>query len=149
MKSTDRVGLLRQEILKGWTEKVDDVAKAMEDKWGIDRLKRLVDPELAARFCCQIDLWNDVLLDGGKLRLRALEVLGARQRCDQSVARGELAVVLAFGKGDLEVPDGVWRVALIASQQRAHEVEVERIGDLLGGFATVLTAAIHRRNRRR
>ncbi len=42
-------------------DRLDEIAHAMERKWGIDRLSRLVDPALAARFHAQADKLNEAL----------------------------------------------------------------------------------------
>lgn len=42
-------------------ERLDEIAHAMEGKWGIDRLPKLVDPALAARFRAQTDKLNEAL----------------------------------------------------------------------------------------
>ena len=41
--------------------RLDEIAHAMERKWGIDRLPRLVDPTLAARFAAQAEKLNTAL----------------------------------------------------------------------------------------
>lgn len=41
--------------------RLDEVAHAMERKWGIDRLPKLVDPALAARFEAQREKLNEAL----------------------------------------------------------------------------------------
>lgn len=42
-------------------ERLDEVAHAMERKWGADRLPKLVDAALAARFRTQVDKLNEAL----------------------------------------------------------------------------------------
>ena len=75
------------------------------------------------------------LLERGELRLRAREILGAQQRRDEAVARGDLVVVLALGERGVEVRDGLLAACPVAAQQRAHQLEIERVGHLPVGLA--------------
>ena len=42
---------------------VDEVAVAMERKWGVDRLRRLVSDDLRERFDRQARKWNEALFN--------------------------------------------------------------------------------------
>lgn len=42
-------------------DRLDEIAHAMERKWGVDRLSRLVDPALASRFRAQGEKLNEAL----------------------------------------------------------------------------------------
>ena len=42
---------------------VDEVAVAMERKWGVDRLRRLVSDDLREQFDRQARKWNEALFD--------------------------------------------------------------------------------------
>ena len=42
-------------------DRLDEIAHAMERKWGVDRLPKLVDPALASRFRAQGEKLNDAL----------------------------------------------------------------------------------------
>ena len=75
------------------------------------------------------------LLERGELGLGAREFLAAQQRGDEAVARRDLVVVLALGERVVEVRDRLLRRALVAPQQRAHQLEVERVGHLPVGLA--------------
>ena len=64
-------------------------------------------------------------LERGKLALGARVILLPQQRRDEAVMRGDLAVVLVLGQRLVEERDRFLRFALVAAQQRAHEVKVE------------------------
>ena len=59
-----------------------------------------------------------------------MKLLVAQERCDEAVARRDLAVELAFGERVAEIRDGFLRRSRVASQERADELEVGRVGHL-------------------
>ncbi len=56
MTRASRAAALIAEKKHAWATKVDEVAMAMEANWGVGRLPRLVEPDLAARFQCQLEM---------------------------------------------------------------------------------------------
>lgn len=56
-----------------WIERLDEVAKSFESIWGIDRLPRLVQPDLAAKWDRQINKLNEAIINGD---LRSMHELG-------------------------------------------------------------------------
>ena len=70
-------------------------------------------------------------LEVRELGLGARQLLRAQQRRDEPVALGDLVVVLLLPERDVERRHLLARVALVALQERADEVEVERVRHLL------------------
>jgi hypothetical protein len=70
------------------------------------------------------------LLQRQELGLRPLQVAGAQQRGDEPVVCGDLVVELVLLDRVVEVKHGLLRRARVAPEQRAHHVEVERVGHL-------------------
>ena len=52
------------EETRSWIDGVDEVARAMELRWGVDRLRLLVGDDLRARFDRQAQKWNDAIWSG-------------------------------------------------------------------------------------
>ncbi len=61
MKKIAAAELSNSEQIKLALERLDEVATSYEKKWGVDRLIRLVDQDLAERFQEQLELLNSAL----------------------------------------------------------------------------------------
>lgn len=81
---------------------VDEVAHAMERKWGIGRLERLVEPDLAAKFVSAREKLNKAIMTN--------DVAQVVKRAE-IMRRGWVALdAAAEAAGAHELPEGVWVV---------------------------------------
>ena len=67
-RSSRRIATAHHQQLMAMIEAVDEIGRSMDDKWGVGRLPRLVDPITAARFARQVHkfglaCWGDELGD--------------------------------------------------------------------------------------
>jgi hypothetical protein len=85
-------------------ERLDEVAHAMELKWGVDRLPRLVDPALAARFEAQRVKLNEAL------RSDRPDAIAAQAAAMERAWKALDAAALAAGAKPLSPT--VWEAAL-------------------------------------
>lgn len=136
-------------------EALDEVARAMEVKWGVDRLPRLVaafDPDLAARFWSQLEKLNAACETGyleeqetqanrmraAWIRLdREAEAAGCEpispKRIEGRLEDGRLLVVV-------DGPESAWKVA---NDDRAAVVwSIEEIARVLWQFEMVNDAKL-------
>lgn len=54
-RSTQRITSAHHQQLMAMIEAVDEIGRSMDDKWGVGRLPRLVDPLTAAKFARQVE----------------------------------------------------------------------------------------------
>ena len=54
-RSSRRITTAHHQQLMAMIEAVDEIGRSMDDKWGVGRLPRLVDPLTAAKFARQVD----------------------------------------------------------------------------------------------
>jgi len=81
---------------------VDEIAHAMERKWGVGRLERLVEPDLAAKFVSAQEKLN--------LAISTNDVAQVVKRAE-IMRRGWVALdAAAEAAGAHELPEGVWSV---------------------------------------
>ena len=68
-------------------ERLDQVAVDMESKWGVDRLPRLVSPDMAKKFYGQRDKLNEHIETGGNVTRHAEAMIRAWQALDAEATR--------------------------------------------------------------
>lgn len=129
---------------------VDHVAIEMESKWGADRLRLLVSPELREKFDRQRYLLNQAVWHGDleQVRREAGRMVIAWQALDRAaVAAGKIPlprdvweVGLADGSVAAIVPD-VARAKLVNAEGRQVAVyTIEEIGRLLSAYPDIAKA---------
>ena len=90
------------EQIKLALERLDEVATSYEKKWGVDRLQKLVDQDLAERFQEQLDLLNSALT-----RHAVLDVISHAD----ALARGWAALdAAAESQGSPQIDAAAWEV---------------------------------------
>ena len=135
---------------QAYIDEADKLAAAMEAKWGCDRLRRLVGPELREKFDRQRYLFNRAIWHGQLEDVRressrmanawraldtAAEQAGAK-RLDPQV----MELVLADGRVAAIVPDNDHARLVIAEDRRMDVYTLEEIGRLLNGFPELAKA---------
>jgi hypothetical protein len=153
----DRVAELSGGITRTWAnshgtyiagqshiDEADGMAAALEAKWGCDRLRRLVGPELREKFDRQRYLFNQAIWHGQleDVRLQASRMCAAWRALDTEAERlgaGKLdpqvmEVVLADGRVAAIVPDNDHARAVVHEDRRMDVYTLEEIGRLLDGF---------------
>ncbi len=130
---------------------VDALAVEMERRWGVGRLRLIVDDELRRKFDRQARLWNDALWEGPTASDAIYH--------GQAMARAWQALDRAAGEaGCAQLETEVWEVgledgtvaALVRTGAEAHEVVREgramkvytmaEIGRLLDAFPEIIKA---------
>jgi len=129
---------------------VDELAASMEQKWGVDRLPRLVEPDLATRFYSQARKFNAAITGGNPADV---DVEG--QRMINAWTALDAAAVAA---GAPPVSPDIWEVslsdgrvvALVRSREEQHAVaragrhvdvfSAEEIARLIEGFPDIVKA---------
>ena len=109
--------------LKAHTDGVDAMASAMERKWGVGRLRLLVDAELRERFDRQATKWNVAVWsnDLERVRTQAGGMIRAWQALD-AAAEASGAEPLKPTVWEARMPDG--RVfAFVRTLPEAHAVQ--------------------------
>lgn len=129
---------------QAYIDEADKLAAAMETKWGCDRLRLLVGPELREKFDRQRYLFNQAIWHGQLEDVRreasrmanawraldkAAEQVGAK-RLDPQV----MEVVLADGRVAAIVPDNDHARLVIAEDRRMDVYTLDEIARLLNGF---------------
>ena len=84
-KSSQRMASAHHQQLMAMIEAVDEIGRSMDDKWGVGRLPRLVDPLTAAKFARQVEkfgkaCWGPEL---GDVAAHAPAMVRAYQALDQ------------------------------------------------------------------
>jgi hypothetical protein len=102
---------------------LDQVALAMERKWGVDRLRLLVSDELRAKFDEQKDRLDQVLATGNEAFVRA-QVEGMRRAWEalDQAAREAGETPLAPHVWECVLPDTGEVVSLVRTEAEAHHV---------------------------
>lgn len=117
---------------------LDEIAIAMERKWGVDRLRRLVDPALAARFDAQGEKLGDALRSDRHDAIVAQA--GAMERAWKALDANAIA------RGARPLSPTVWEaimpsgevVAIVRTPEEAHAL----IGERGGAVFTLAEVAI-------
>ena len=113
--------------VKSIIDGVDHVAHAMEQKWGVGRLRLLVDDDMRARFDRQQVWWSQAVWppDASEPNLREVERIG------EATKRGWLALdQAATASGQQPIDPNVWEVglpdgrvlAIVKTNAEAHHV---------------------------
>lgn len=116
------------DIVMAATRTLDEVARTMERRWGIDRLPRLMPPETAEKFYRQARRLNDALHNGTALKVQeeAARMRAAWEYCDSQARRQGLqeARTEVF---EARAPDGtVYVFAPTSEAARAFEEDSGR-----------------------
>ena len=138
MTKTSRAAALLAEKKRAWVTKVDDVAKAMEAKWGVGRLPRLVEPDLAARFECQLEIWNEVIWDDKAMVSRVRETAEATIRGWRTLDQAATAAgqpVLEPKIWEIPLQDGTV-AALVQTIEEAYKVASTQSGRYMSVWTT-------------
>jgi hypothetical protein len=104
-------------------ERLDHVARQIEHKWGVDRLERLVPPELRVRFERQRDLLRQAMLTGeaNVVAAQAEGMSRAWQALDKAATAGG-AEPLAVTVWECRSPDTGGVIALVRTGAEARLV---------------------------
>lgn len=108
----------RGPVIAAMLEPLDRVAVMMERKWGVNRLPRLVSPELAGKFVSAQEKLNEAIerADAEEVKKRAEIMLRGWQALDKA----------AIEAGHAEIPDCIWNVT---REGRGYTVVLDR-GDV-------------------
>ncbi|HZT24121.1 MAG TPA: hypothetical protein VFA57_00340 [Pseudolabrys sp.] len=108
---------------------LDEIALAMERKWGIDRLPRLVPPDLALRFRAQQDRLDDALASGrdDAIRVQAEAMARAWSALDQAASAAG-AQPLSPAVWETVIPSTGEIVAIVRTADEAAAVAKDRAG---------------------
>lgn len=122
---------------------LDEIALAMERKWGIDRLPRLVAPDLAMRFHAQQDRLNEALGSNrfDAIRVQAEAMARAWSALDQAASAAG-ANPLAPEVWETVLPETGEVIAIVRTQEEASAIARERKGAVwtLGEVARAVEA---------
>jgi len=132
-------------------DEVDRVAIEMESKWGSDRLRFLVGPELRERFDRQRYLFNQAIWHGDleELRRESSRMIAAWKRLDaEAAANGKqqlhpLVWEVTVGEGDSAyvaaiVPDNTHAKYVLASGRKVVVYTLEEIAKLIQAMPAVM-----------
>jgi hypothetical protein len=131
-------------VVHSLTDGVDAVAKEMERKWGVDRLRLLVNDLLRAKFDSQLDRFNTALADGNQqyIEVQAEAMKRAWQKLDQAATEtGQKP--LSPNVWECKLPESGRIIALVRTPSEAHHVAapdrevwtMEEVGRLIENFA--------------
>lgn len=130
---------------------LDHTAGEMERKWGVDRLRLLVPPELTAKFDRQREAMNDAIFNSHRDPTRAREMCEAMQRgwkkldevATEAGAKPLDPVIWETRRGDGTV------VAVVATLPEAHAAvragrhtevwALEEVGNMLDAFPSLFS----------
>lgn len=133
MKKIAAAEISDSEQIKLALERLDEVATGYEKKWGVDRLQKLVDQDLAERFQEQLELLNSALE-----RHAVLDVISHAD----ALARGWVALdTAAESQGSPQIDSTAWEV--VHTRRKEDRVRerytglqdstARRLGNLVGG----------------
>ena len=108
--------------VKAVVDGVDFYARTLEEKWGVERLRLLVDPDLRAKFDAQRQLFNDALF-GNKAKpiIEHAEAMMRGWRALDEAARVSGAEPLKSEVWEVRMPSGKV-CALVRTNDEAHHV---------------------------
>ena len=129
--------------VKAVVDGVDFFAKTLEQKWGVERLRLLVDSHLRAKFDAQRKLFNDALFDNKAQPIKEhAEAMMRGWRALDEAARVSGAEPLKPEVWEVRMPSGKV-CALVRTNDEAHQVctddryvevwTIEEVGRLLEG----------------
>ena len=113
----------------------DRTARAMDQKWGVDRLVDLVSPEMAQRYGQALDRMNQAVGEGSDPQL-------AQQRCNDAVKGMQAMDRVATDTGAQPASDAYWeleRLCLILTDWTALLKPVSRFG---GGLSKLQASSL-------
>ena len=143
MRASDRT------IIQAVVDGVDQVAHEMEMKWGVDRLRLLVDDDLRARFDQQAELFDDAILakDAKDVREHGDAMRRGWQALDQAAADAGQSE-LAPSVWEFQTANGV--IAVVRTNPEAHAVAgdergvevwtLDEIAELIANFPEAVRA---------
>lgn len=107
-RSNHRIATAHHQQQLAMIEAVDEIGRSMDDKWGVGRLPRLVDPITAARFARQAHkfsqaCWGDEL---GDVAAHAPAMVRAYQALDQMAEAAGHRPIPAQ-QWEFEIPEGL------------------------------------------
>ena len=129
--------------MKAIIDGVDFYAKTMEKKWGVDRLRLLVEADLRARFDYQLRIFNDAIFNYelGPIREHAEAMMRGWKALDDA-ARAAGAKPIDAEVWEVRMPSGkVWALVRDAAEARHVSADgryvevwtVEEVGRLIEG----------------
>jgi hypothetical protein len=108
---------------------LDEITRAMERKWGIDRLPRLVDPALAVRFRAQADKLNEAIASGRPDAIKAqAEAMARAWSALDKAATAAGARPLDGDVWETRLPSSGAVVAIVRTADEAHAIARDRDG---------------------
>jgi hypothetical protein len=135
---------------RAWLDEADATAAQMEAKWGVDRLRLLVGPELRERFDRQRYLLNQAIWHGELEDVRRESLRAVKAWLALDVAATEAGAMsldpkvweVAVGTGDdahvaAIVPDNAHAHRVIAEGRKVAVYTLEEIARLLAAMPTV------------
>lgn len=135
---------------QAYIDEADKLAAAMETKWGCDRLRLLVGPELREKFDRQRYLFNRAIWHGQleDVRREASRMANAWRALDKAAEQAGakrldpqvMELVLADGRVAAIVPDNDHARLVIHEDRRMDVYTLEEIGRLLNGFPELARA---------
>lgn len=135
---------------QAYIDEADKIAAAMESKWGCDRLRRLVGPELREKFDRQRYLFNQAIWHGQleDVRREASRMCAGWRALDAAAEQAGatkldpqvMEVVLADGRIAAIVPDNDHARLVVREDRRMDVYTLEEIARLLDGFPELAKA---------
>jgi hypothetical protein len=135
---------------RAYIDGADETAAQMEGKWGADRLRLLVSPELREKFDRQRYLFNQAIWHGGledvrRESSRMVKAWTALDRAAESAGREKLSpqvweVALSDGSVAAIVPDTGHAKSVNAEGRRLAVYTMEEIGRLLVAYPDIAKA---------
>jgi uridine phosphorylase len=106
---------------------VDEFAKAMEQKWGVGRLPKLVPPEIAEKFYRQLRLLNQAIESGpiADVRMHADRMLLAWAYCNR-MAEEMGAPTLSANQWECRLDDGTVLIVVRSAEELGAVQREER-----------------------
>jgi hypothetical protein len=137
---------------RAYLDGADESAAEMEAKWGCDRLRLLVGPELREKFDRQRYLLNQAVWHGEleEVRRESGRMVAAWQALDRAaVAAGKLPLVPNVWEIPLEdgtvaavVPDDAQAHAVVGEGRKVSVFTLEEIGRLLSNYPDIAKAKL-------
>lgn len=137
---------------RAYLDGADETAAEMEAKWGCDRLRLLVSPELREKFDRQRYLLNQAVWHGEleEVRRESNRMVAAWQALDRAaVAAGKQTLAPTVWEIPLEngtvaaiVPDDAQAHAVVGEGRKVSVFTLEEIGRLLSNYPTIATAKL-------
>jgi hypothetical protein len=137
---------------RAYVDGADETASEMEAKWGCDRLRLLVEPELREKFDRQRYLFNQAVWHGDleAVRREAQRMVNAWLALDRAaVAAGKQPLAPTVWEVPLEdgtvaaiVPDDAHAHAVVGEGRKVSVFTLEEIGRLLSNYPDIAKAKL-------